>query len=259
MNQIRYFIFLITISLVAQPEIQADLDNKLAFGSDQLIAIDNFNTTYHIIGEAFYKTNAEGSINYSNVQLGRISSASVFNPLKINIFYHDFNTAVILDNRLAEITKIDFNNKAPFRVVTQISTGNDNTIWLYNQNTQQLELFDYITQKTRITTLPIKGEVIDMNSNYNYCWVLTKEHIYTYNYFGSLTEKIPNPGFSKLEEDNDNIYLQRENSLFFKHQNVTEIQPIKLPELLINQFLVTDETLYIYDGEILHRFQLKMN
>ena len=40
-------------------------------------------------------------------------------------------------------------------------------------------------------------------------------------------------------------------------KNNSEIIPITHPNLLINQFLVTNETLYIYNDEKLRRYQLK--
>ena len=43
------------------------------------------------------------------MQLGEISSIDAFNALKTTVFYRDFNTVIILDNRLSEIMKIDFN------------------------------------------------------------------------------------------------------------------------------------------------------
>ena len=58
-------------------------------------------------------------------------------------------------------------------------------------------------------------------------------------------------------ENNDNLILERDQHLLFLDDKTQKITPIKTPELLINQFLVTTETLYIYDSKILHEFQLK--
>jgi len=43
---------------------------------------------------------------------------------------------------------------------------------------------------------------------------------------------------------------------FYLKNNTWNFIPIKLPNLLINQFFVTNETLYIYDDEFLHQYQL---
>ena len=155
--------------------------------------------------------------------------------------------------------KIDFNTLQPFKDITHISTGNDNTIWLFNQNTQQLENYDYKTNATRVKTLPIQNEVIDLKSNYNYCWLLTNDYLYTYNYVGSLLSKIKNSGFTKLAQVNGNLILKKENKLFYLAKDTNLFREIKTPKLLINQFFVTNETLYIYDDEFLHQYKLKTN
>ncbi len=259
MTFIKYILFLFSLTVFSQNTITTTLLNQTTLDVDILVHIDNFKTSFTVNKNVLSKTNDNNKYSYSNIQLNQITSANAFNPLKINVFYKDFNSAIILDNRLAEITKIDFNTLNPFRVVTHISTGNDTTIWLFNQNTLQIELFDYKTNKSRITSLPIDSDIIDLKSNFNFCWALTKQYIYRFNYVGSMIEKIVNDGYTKMEEDNGNIYLLKENTLYFKSKNNSNIEEIKLPKLLINQFFVTNETLYIYTDGILQQFQLKTN
>ena len=98
--------------------------------------------------------------------------------------------------------------------------------------------------------------MIQITSNYNNCWVLTDSYIYQYNYFGSLISKLKNNAFESLVELNENLYLLKENTLYFKSKNSIEINAILLPKLLINRFFVTNESLYIYDDEFLHQYQL---
>lgn len=252
-------IIFISVSTFAQEIIDISFIEDQPLHVDTLVFIDNFDTAYTITNNVFHKTNALKTISYNNIQLGTITSAHAFNPFKTNLFYKDFNTVIILDNRLAEIFKIDFNTLEPFRNISHCSTGNDNTIWIFNQNTQQLEVFDYKLNKTRNKSLPIQEDVLSMVSNYNYCWVLTKNNLYKYNYFGILQSKIKNSGFTNMVESNGNIILQKGNSLFYLKKEQNQPIPIKSTNLLINQFLVTNETLYIYNDEILQKFQLKTN
>lgn len=243
-----------------QDNIEAKLLSSSTFKADQIIEIDNFETLYYTTNDlGFNKKTKTKTVDYSNIQLGRIHSANAFNPLKINLFYKDFNTVVILDNRLAEIFKIDFNTTSTYKNVSFVSTGYDNTIWIFNQDLQQLELYDYKSNTTRVSTLPIQDNILDLKSNYNYCWLLTSKHLYVYNYFGSLITKFENKGYTNLQINNDNLYVKHKNQLSVLLKNEEEFKPISLPELLINQFLVTNETLYIYDDEMLHQFQIKIN
>ena len=256
MQFIKNFFFFTSVIVWSQSTIETNFIDKNNIEVSQYISIDNFDQEYFIIDNEFTLKARYGMLSYSNVQLGELSSVKVLNPLKINLFYQEFNTAVILDNRLAEITKVNFNQLQPQRIISHISTAHNNNIWLFNENTRQLELFDFISLKTILTSLPITGKVKSVDSDYNTCWVLTEEFVYIVNYFGIVIKKIENKGFTKLQQVRGNLILQKEDSLYFLPKNGEETLPIKLPELLINQFFVTNETLYIYDHEFLHRYQL---
>ena len=258
MRLLFYISILLFFSIPTQAQIEANLVKSVALTADRVIGIDNLESNYYIKDNTLYKATDRNTSNYNNLQLGPISSANAFNSLKINLFYKDFNTVVILDNRLSEMFRLRFNTLQPFKNLTHISTGNDNTIWLFDQNTQQLENYDYKANKVRVTTLPIQGEVLDLKSNYNFCWLLTKTELHTYNYFGSLISKIEHDGYLSIEENNGDLFLLKDNTLFFMAKDSNEIQEVLPPNLLIKQFLVTNESLYIYDGEFLHLYQLKM-
>lgn len=240
-------------------QIDVSLVETVSLNADRLVGIDNLGYVYYLRNNTLYKKNSTNTINYNNLQLGNVSSANAFNPLKINLFYMEFNTVVVLDNRLSEMFRMNFNVLQPLKNLSHISTGNDNTIWLFDQNTQQLENFDYKVNTVRFKTLPVQGEVLDLKSNYNFCWLLTETELHTYNYFGSLISKINNDGYTSIEEHNGNLFLLKDNTLFYMANGSSEIQQILIANLLIKQFLVTDESLYIYNGELLHRYQLKMN
>jgi len=260
MQYIKYILLLFSFLNFAQQSIEVSFVNKIKLNIETLVGVDNYETAYYINNNELLKTkNDKILFTYSNIQLGKITSANTFNPLKINLLFKNFNTVIILDNRLTEMFKIDFNTLQPFKDITHISTGNDNTIWLFNQNTQQLENYDYKTNTTRVKTLPIQNEVIDLKSNYNYCWLLTNDYLYTYNYVGSLLSKIKNSEFTKLAQVNGNLLLKKENKLFYLAKDTKIFREIKTPKLLINQFFVTNETLYIYDDEFLHQYKLKTN
>ena len=259
MKHLFCFAILLSTSLFSQESVKTSLISSNSIELQNLIDIDNFGVIYYTKDNTFHKVNTEKDITYSNVQLGTITSANAFNSLKINLFYKNFNTAIILDNRLAEIYKIDFNTIQPYKNVSHISTGYDNTLWIFNTDLQQLELFDYKTNKVRISTLPVQSNVLAITSNYNFCWLLTETYLYQYNYFGSLVKKIENDGFTQISEDNENLIVKAKGKLLYQPENTEELLPIELNELLIKQFLVTNETLYIYDSKILYQYLLKIN
>ena len=257
-RQLITFFLLAGVLHLSFAQIKAVLTDSISFEAEQIFGVDTFGTTYFSDkNNSFYKKAADTTISYANFQLGKITSANAFNPLKINLFYQEFNTVIILDNRLAEISKIDFNTLLEYKNVSFVSTGFDNSLWVFNQDLQQLELFDYINNKTRFKTVPIQSEILDLKSDYNYCYMLTENYLYVYNYFGSLIRKIENIGYTEMAFSKPHIVLKKGTSLFLLTKNSSEINPIEPPDLLINQFLVTNETLYLYHDQMLHLYQLK--
>ncbi|WP_242202789.1 hypothetical protein [Aestuariivivens insulae] len=259
MKHLIYLLLLWSLPIVSQESMVPTLVKKTNLDIETFVGIDHFESIYYIQNNVFHKTTPSKTINYNNLQLGNLTSANIFNPLKINLFYKDFNTVVILDNRLAEIFKIDFNTLSEYKNVTHVSMGHDNTLWLFNQDTQQLELYDYKTNTSRAKTLPIQTEVLALKSNYNTCWMLTKSYLYVYNYFGSLLRKIKNDGYTEFFEDNNNIIFKKGHQLLYLEHGTETLAPIETPNLLINQFFVNNETLYIYDSKFLYTYRLKTN
>jgi hypothetical protein len=244
---------------MAQKKITANIKDSIPLTAEHIFGVDTFGTLYYSTeNNTFRKKTKDTTITYANFQLGKITSANTFNSLKINLFYQDFNTVIILDNRLAEIYKIDFNTVLPYINVSFVSNGFDNTLWVFNQDLQQLELFDYQTNKVRLKTVPVQSNILDLKSDFNTCFMLTENYLYIYNYFGSLIGKHKNDGFEKLAFSKAHLVLKKGEQLYILQKNETQIQPIEHSNLLINQFLVTNETLYIYRDEMLRRYQLKI-
>jgi len=262
MKHFLYILLACCFSVHSQERVEATLIKKTELQADAFVSVTNFDTTFYILDNVLFKHNDETKgidIGYNNFQLGNITSANTFNPLKINVFYKDFNTVVILDNRLAEIFKVDFNTLSDYKNISHVATGSDNTLWVFNETTQQLELFDYKTNTTRAKTLPIKHPVLDMKSNYNYCWILTEDSIYKYDYFGNLLKKIKKEGFTSMAIKDEDLVLKKDNTLFYLKKDTEKDIPIALPNLLINGFFATNETLYIYNLETVFEYQLKID
>ncbi|GAA4240376.1 hypothetical protein [Winogradskyella damuponensis] len=262
MQKLVYLFFLFSLFCFSQEKTQqritATLKDSIKIETKAIFGIDNFGTLYYTTeNNSFNKKTKDTTITYANFQLGEITSANTFNPLKISLFYKDFNTVIILDNRLAEISKVDFNTIHPYKSASFVSSGFDNSLWIFNQDYQYLELYDYKTNKIKLKTVPVQSIVLDLKSDYNYCYLLTENFLYIYNYFGSLIQKIENTGYERLAFSKAYLLLKKAEKLYFLEKNGSKIKPIQHPKMLIKQFLVTNETLYIYDQEILREYQLK--
>ena len=259
MKQPTYFLLLFSYLLFSQTTLSAKLIESTPFEWDRFAGVDQFESLYYLKSKALFKENSQGSQSYSDLSKGPINAVSTFNALKLALLFKDFNSVTLLDNRLAELATIDFNSINPLRTVSHISYGNDTTFWLFDSNTVQLELFDYSTSTPRVRTVPLKSEILALDSDYNYCWVLLKDELQCYNYMGSLIEKFPNQGFTGLKLWNGFLFLKKGNAIYYKPKESSVFMNLDLSKILVKQFFVTNQTLYIYDEEFLHHYQLLNN
>ncbi|MDA9760572.1 hypothetical protein N9C87_04410 [Flavobacteriaceae bacterium] len=247
-------LFLCTVQ--AQDYLEAKFLKKTKTEWNDFVGVDRFDKYYFIQDNTLYNKRDEKIQSYSNLQLGEINEVQVFNALKVVILHKRQNTVVLLDNRLAELLELNFNTINPYRLVNGVALSSDTSIWVYNELTLQLELFDYETNKTRLRTLPLDEQKVRMNSDYNNVYVLTDSLFYEFNYTGSLVRKINHPGFDSFRVFNEILLFKRDNTIFYRVNNSDKFQILKIPKNLIKQFFVMNQTLYIYDGEFLHHYQL---
>ena len=126
MQNLVYFVFIVSLSVFAQKKVKGVFIDSTKLKVASVFGIDTFETLYYTTKDyTFHKKTKDTTITYTNFQLGEVTTANAFNPLKINLFYKDFNTVVILDNRLAEVSKVDFNVVQPYKNVSFVSTGFD--------------------------------------------------------------------------------------------------------------------------------------
>lgn len=253
-----YFIALSLFSVSAYAQLQwyNQTEKQLEIDMDQFIGIDRFENLFYIKNQTLFLKKNDQTLNYANLQLSSIDKVEIFNNLKLGVLHKNFNSVVMLDNRLSEIAIIDFNKINPIRTVSNITYASENNFWLFNTLTLELELFNYDTQKTIQKTLPIGEQIIALQSDYNNVFALTPTALFHYNYMGSLVSKTDHIGLENFKLWGDYLIFQKENNLYFKNISDSEIKDLGISKKTIKQFFVMNQTLYIYDGEILHQYQL---
>jgi hypothetical protein len=71
--------------------------------SDEFYGRDSYGAIYSGNKQQFTKTADKQTWQYKNTSLGTITQVVLTNPLKIVLFYENFNTGVLLDNQLNEL------------------------------------------------------------------------------------------------------------------------------------------------------------
>jgi len=237
--------------------------NKTPFVADRFVGLDNYKNSYFIIDRVLNKQGSDGNFIFNDLQLGRITSVDIINPLKIVMFFQDTNTVVLLDNKLNEIERINFNNLPQFLNVSTATNAGNNSLWLFNVDTQQLELYNYGSKLQTVVSQPFPGKLISQASNFNYCFTLTEKKLRAFNIYGSILNEVDSEGYEKIIQQNENLVALKENELYYipdfvKRNEAISHETVKLPltEITIKDLQLTNDFLYIYDGENLHTFTL---
>ncbi len=248
------FLFIFLHSFLVQNQIKIEkIETKIHDDTFKLLKIDNLGNEYYL---SDYQLLKRKDLLFSDSSMGFISKVDLYNPLKIKVWFLDFNSLVILDNFLNEITRINFNEIPTLGEIYDISSANDNSIWVFDETDMKIKKFDFF-KKLLIENIEtkIEGEFLDFKSNYNYLWVITDLYFYKINYNGSIIYKSENVNrFNKIRLFKNDVILANNNQLIhFKNDEELFID-IKHEKLFIKDFSVIDETLYIYDKDRLNKY-----
>src|SRR5690606_23871748 len=77
--------------------------STIAVEADLYFGKDALGYDYFSKNNVLYKQKNSEKWEYKNLSLGKITLVDLINPLKILVFYQDFNSVVLLDNQLSEI------------------------------------------------------------------------------------------------------------------------------------------------------------
>jgi hypothetical protein len=115
-------------AVLQQQSISADINVK-----PRLADIDNLGRIY-VVDEKNtiinFRPDFTEMYRYANNRKGQISSVDLTNPLKVVVFYDDFNHLKIFDNTLTLISELDLGDT--FADVTAAAASNDGNLWIYD-------------------------------------------------------------------------------------------------------------------------------
>ena len=254
----RFFLFFIlnlfALILCAQPSTLKQMD-RLPIDADKFWGVDAFQRFYFSDENVFFKVENQKKIQFQDLQLGELESVDLLNPLEILLFYKEANTVVILDNRLNEIDRINFNFIEDSKTVDFAGISKDDLLWVFNADLQQLELMDYQLLDTRNSSLPLNKEILSLKSNYNYCWLRHPDGILKFNINGSLVHQIYMEEVLSFNIFKNQMMVQLKDELKLLDKNSDLKITFKKPEISFDQFYFNAENLYIYSDKVLYTYE----
>jgi len=248
------FCFLCGFKIAAQ-EVKTSFIKKEALNAAVFYGVDTFENTYYSTNNILFKKTPTKIYQYTNLALGNINSVSIYNPLELVVFYKDFNSIIILDNTLNEIQKIAFLDKN----ISLVAKAGKNELWLFNTDTQLLELYNYKAKTVVAQSQP--RSLLDpkkLQGNANNVWIKTKDnHLKQFNIYGTEVEFINKKIDAFSISKSGWIVFESDNELFLKSNVSSKINLNQ--NLNIKCITIVDNKLYIFDGKAIFMFMILKN
>ena len=255
--------FIFQIFLANAQKVKTSYINEQALKAEIFIGADTFENLYYVIDNTLFKKTKQKTYNYRNTQFGEISSVDIANPLKVLVFYQDFNTIVILDNRLNELTDaINFGIESFSKNIANVTIASNNNLWLYSLDDNVLSLWNYETKQTLFNTQPLSFfendfEATSQISTYEYCWLVSNKSVLQFNEFGSFINsfEIQQPIKKIIPFLEGYIYLT-EKKLFYNDGIGSNEVIMSIYKHSLDNFTITKNNLYFFDANVLHKYIL---
>ena len=231
-----------------------ELENKTYIGFDGL------GNNYYIRENVFIKQNENQKWEYKNVALGKITSVDYVNPLKIVVFYEDFNTIITLDNQLNEIQKLNLFDIDNTIFASKIGLASQDQFWIYNSLTQQILLFDYLKNTFKNIGNPIQESIKYTQSDFNnFSWVDEINNWYSIDIFGKVTLLANIPPFEKIQIiDNEKLLFSRDNVLYCLNNVTKTVYEIEIVEKSFKNYYYKDQILAIFTNQQIKNYKIKL-
>ncbi len=237
---------------------------SIEFVAQNFIGVDSYGNYFYESENILYKKNATSTLHYQNLSLGKIKNVDIINPLKIVVFYENFNTVVLLDNQLNEIQKITFSNSqitdSHSILASAIGLSGQNKMWVFDVNEQQINLYDFGTQKTRKIGNPIQHDIIYYQTDFNnFQWIDNQNNWFLCSIFGEVKFKAKIDSFDEIQfSDNSDLFFSKENALFYRNTNTNQLYEIEIVEKSFKKFYYNDQILTIFTNKGITNYKITL-
>jgi len=243
---------------VFSQNIEVKFVDSLHIESDTYFGRDILGYDYFSQKNVLYKQKKTEKNEYKNLSLGGICSIDFINPLKIMLFYKNFNSTILLDNQLTEITQINFYD---FNILAQsCSTASQNRFWIYDGLSNSLLLFDYINKKIIPVSQPFKNTFKYFQSDYNQWFMVSEDgQLFRYNNYGNVFYIGNIPKYDKIKIVNSTtIIFSNDNDLYLyqiENKNTTLLISDKKNIKNINY---KNEILSVFTNKTIENYIIKL-
>jgi hypothetical protein len=212
-----FFVPLLLVLFSFRQEKPAHLVIKAKF---DYFTVDNIGNMYLVNEDELLKYLPSGKFfaRYSNLKLGRITSVDATNPLKILLYYRDFQQIVYIDDQLTANAESISLEELGYEQTDLVCAGANNSFWIYNKQNNELIRFDELSKRVAATGNLKQILRTEISPNYmiernNFLYLNSPETgVYVFDIFGTFSKVISLKNLKAYQVYDDIIYYQKDSS-----------------------------------------------
>ncbi len=258
-----YILFLSQHTIAQQSDsiINTKFISSNVLDANEFIGVDEFKNLYYLKNNTFYKKNNNETLSYTNTQLGKVTSVDIKNPLKIILFYRDFNSVILLDNKLNELSsRIDFKETFFSKNISLLTGTSNNNLWIYSLDDNTLQRYNYNTKRIEFTSQSLSFNQMAFKakklvSSYKNCWLMGEDSIMKFNEYGTYLNEIIVSGIADIELLKEGFIYLKDKNLYKYDNDVSTFVKLE-KEISIKSFYINKNEIYIFDGTSIFVFSM---
>lgn len=258
-KQLKLFCLLVFYICSAQGQMKnASLVLSQSISGSTFVGIDVLSNLYYIENNVFFKKNNGQLWQYKNLSLGKISKIDLQNPLKIVLFYEDFNSVILLDNQLNEIQKINFSTENSSIIAAAIGIASQNRLWVFDTLSQKLGLYNYLNGEFKSIATSFQGNFKYYESDFNtFQWIDNQLNWFSCDIYGKITLLRKVSDFDKIQIlDSQLILFSKGEHLYFQDFKLNRTEEIQNVDKTFEFFTYKDEILSIFTNRQIKNYKI---
>lgn len=196
---------------------------------------------------------------YSNERLGSVTSIDANNPLKLLLFYENYQTIIMLDNLLGEIGRYNLFDLG-FNDITAVGISNDNNVWLYDPIDYKLKKIDN-SGRLLAESITMYNEGLEyirpefLVEKGNKVFVYDEDHgFFLFDNLGQYLHAIPMKGIDAHQVVNENMIvflkdgvIHNYDTLYKSEQSYKAIS--EYAKVNVEDVIITKKYIYLRDDK----------
>lgn len=243
-------------NLLAQKLVVKD---SLAWKTGTFIGHDALGAQYGIVENVLVKNFSNQSYEFRMPQLGKIARVDLLNPLKLVVFFQDFNTVALLDNQLNLTEKIDFSERTTDPILALgVALASGNRLWVYDGLSQRIGLYDYSKKEFRKLTTPLQEPPVNYDADFNYFrWVNHRGEAFSCDVYGKIQTLGKVPEHQQLVWANNQIlFYTNGNNLYRLDLADNQSVLMEIGKKTFKNFSYKDQILSIFTDQGITNYKI---